>query len=186
MTSYLTLACLRYQTNGRSTAFTSIAFAWALSNASQTTSAFFTSESTFSEFIFTAWVSQNGEEIFGCYIEDDGLETVKNQWRQDIKGRWEEIENYRINAIKKQKDEKYHTDQRINPNENLSYQMPKKEFEITEEDFTKTVMDYLMFEAGIDVKEFKDDLINKVMYQSEVEKKEDKVFISLKGKNENE
>lgn len=137
---------------------------------------------TTSVFIFTAWIPQNWEEIFWCYIEDDGLETVKNQGRQDIKWRWEEIENYRVNAIKKQNDEKYHTAQRINPNENLSYQMPKKEFEITEEDFTKTVMDYLMFEEGIDVKEFKEDLINKVMYNSEVEKQDEKVFISL---NEN-
>lgn len=139
---------------------------------------------TTSVFIFTAWIPQNWEEIFGCYIEDDGLETVKNQWRQDIKWRWEEIENYRVNAIKKQNDEKYHTAQRINPSENLSYQMPKKEFEITEEDFEKTVMDYLMFEEWIDVKEFKEDLINKIMYNSDVENKNDKVFISIKWKNE--
>ena len=109
---------------------------------------------------------------------------MKNQGRQDIKWRWEEIENYRVNAIKKQNDEKYHTAQRINPSENLSYQMPKKEFEITEEDFEKTVMDYLMFEEWIDVKEFKEDLINKIMYNSEVENKNDKVFISIKWKNE--
>ena len=141
---------------------------------------------TTSVFIFTAWIPQNWEEIFGCYIEDDGLETVKNQGRQDIKWRWEEIENYRVNAIKKQNDEKYHTAQRINPSENLSYQMPKKEFEITEEDFEKTVMDYLMFEEWIDVKEFKEDLINKIMYSSDVENKNDKVFISINGSKKDE
>ncbi len=64
--------------------------------------------------------------------------------------------------------------------------MPKKEFEITEEDFEKTVMDYLMFEEWIDVKEFKEDLINKIMYNSEVENKNDKVFISINGSNKNE
>lgn len=141
---------------------------------------------TTSVFIFTAWIPQNWEEIFGCYIEDDGLETVKNQGRQDIKWRWEEIENYRVNAIKKQNDEEYHTAQRINPSENLSYQMPKKEFEITEEDFEKTVMDYLMFEEWIDVKEFKEDLINKIMYNSDVEKNNDKVFISINGSKKDE
>ena len=32
---------------------------------------------TTSIFVFEAGVPQNGREIFGCYIEDDGLETVK-------------------------------------------------------------------------------------------------------------
>ncbi|EKC57404.1 hypothetical protein OBE_10546, partial [human gut metagenome] len=34
---------------------------------------------TTSIFIFTAGIPQNDKEIFACYIEDDGLETVKNQ-----------------------------------------------------------------------------------------------------------
>ena len=32
---------------------------------------------TTSVFVFEAGIPQNGKEIFGCYIEDDGLETVK-------------------------------------------------------------------------------------------------------------
>ena len=43
---------------------------------------------TTSIFIFEAGVPQNDQEIFACYIEEDGLETVKNQGRQDIKNRW--------------------------------------------------------------------------------------------------
>ena len=43
---------------------------------------------TTSIFVFESGVPQNGEEVFGCYIEDDGLETVKNQGRQDIRGKW--------------------------------------------------------------------------------------------------
>ncbi len=140
---------------------------------------------TTSIFVFTAGIPQDWAEIFWCYIEDDWLETVKNQWRQDVKDKWQAIEDYWIDAIKKQKDIKYNTEQWINPEENLSYQMPKKEFEIYEEDFTKTVMDYLMFEEWIDVKEFKDSLINKVMYDSDVEKKDDSIFITLKW-NSNE
>ena len=46
--------------------------------------------------------------------------------------------------------------------EHLSYQMPEKPFEIYEEDFAKTMMDYLMFKQGIDVKEFSDALIKKL------------------------
>ena len=37
-----------------------------------------------------------------------------------------------------------------------------------EEDFAKTVMDYLMFEQGIDVKEFSENLTNRVLYSSSV------------------
>ena len=46
---------------------------------------------TTSIFVFKTGVPQNNKEIFACYIEDDGLETVKNQGRQDIKDRWKSI-----------------------------------------------------------------------------------------------
>lgn len=62
--------------------------------------------------------------------------------------------------------------------------MPKAEFKIYEEDFTKTVMDYLMFEQGIDIKELKDRLIDKVLYSSDIQAKNDTIFISLKTKGD--
>ena len=141
---------------------------------------------TTSIFVFESGVPQNGEEVFGCYIEDDGLVTVKNKGRQDVKGKWSEIEDYWIDSIKKHRDEKYHTDQWINPDEHLSYQMPEKPFEIYEEDFVKTVMDYEMFKRGIDVKDFKEKLIREVMYSSDVVKDEDIISIKLKRGEENE
>ena len=57
---------------------------------------------TTSVFVFEAGKPQNDEEIFACYIEEDGLETVKNQGRQDIKDKWKTIEDYWIDIIKKQ------------------------------------------------------------------------------------
>lgn len=42
--------------------------------------------------------------------------------------------------------------------------MPEKPFELFEEDFIKTIMDYEMFKRGIDVKELKERLANKLMY----------------------
>lgn len=57
---------------------------------------------TTSIFIFTAGVPQNDKEIFACYIEEDGLETVKNQGRQDIKDRWQSIEDRWVDIIRKQ------------------------------------------------------------------------------------
>ncbi len=126
---------------------------------------------TTSVFIFEAGVKQNNDEIFACYIEDDGLETVKNQGRQDIKDKWQAIENQWVEIIKKQTGDK--TIQWLKPNEHLSYQMPDVPFEIYEEDFTKTMMDYLMFKEGMDVKEFSEKLITKVMYNSIVSRVDD-------------
>ena len=135
---------------------------------------------TTSIFIFTAGVPQNDKEIFACYIAEDGLETVKNQGRQDIKDRWQSIEDRWVEIIRKQSGDD--TVQWIKPSMNLSYQMPEKPFEIYEEDFTKTMMDYLMFKQGIDVKEFSDTLIKKVMYSSQILSDNEKVSITLECK----
>lgn len=135
---------------------------------------------TTSIFIFESGVPQNNKEIFTCYIEADGLETVKNQGRQDIKDRWQSIENRWVEIIRKQSGD--NTIKWIKPSEHLSYQVPEKEFEINEEDFTKTMMDYLMFKQGIDVKEFSDALVKKVMYGSKITSNENDVSIVLKRK----
>lgn len=63
--------------------------------------------------------------------------------------------------------------------------MPEKEFVLYEEDFTKTMMDYLMFKQGIDVKEFSAELTKKVLYNSNIISKDEKtVLISISGKGE--
>lgn len=136
---------------------------------------------TASIFIFEAGIPQNEKEIFACYIEDDGLETVKNQGRHDIKDRWQEIENKFVDVIHKQSGDD--TIQWIKPTEHLSYQMPEKEFEISEEDFTKTMMDYIMYKEGIDVKEFSNNLTYKVMYSSSVARDGKDYVITLRGDN---
>lgn len=123
---------------------------------------------TTSVFVFKAGQAQGDNEIFGCYIEDDGLETVKNQGRHDIKHKWKSIENYWIDSISKFRDTKYGTAQWINPKEHLSYQLPEKPFEISEEDFKKTAMDYICFKNGIDTKEFGEKLLNAALYGSQV------------------
>lgn len=69
------------------------------------------------------------------------------------------------------------------PTEHLSYQMQEKPFEIFEEDFTKTMMDYLMFKQGIDVKEFSDVLVKKVMYDSYITSHNNNVVISISNED---
>lgn len=139
---------------------------------------------TTSIFVFEAGIPQNNKEIFACYIENDGLETVKNQGRHDIKDRWQEIEDKFVDVVHKQNGDP--TIQWIKPSEHLSYQTPEKEFEIYEEDFTKTMMDYLMYEEGIDVKEFSDNLIEKVLYASCVAEDGKNYVITLRGDIEDE
>ena len=136
---------------------------------------------TTSIFVFKTGQPQNGKEIFGCYIEDDGLETVKNEGRQDVKHKWKGIEDYWIDSISKLRDTKYNTAQWINPEEHLSYQMPKKPFEISEEDFVKTAMDYICFKNGIDTKEFGEKLLNAVLYGSKITSDDTGVNIKLGG-----
>lgn len=134
---------------------------------------------TTSIFIFETGVPQGDREIFGCYMETDGLQTVKNKGRHDVRGRWAAIEDYWVDSVLKLRDDKYGTAQWIKPSEHLSYQMPEKPFEVFEEDFCKTAMDYLMFQHGIDAKTFGDKLLNTVMYSSSISDEGESVTVAI-------
>ena len=138
---------------------------------------------TTSIFVFETGRPQNDRNIKGYYIEEDGLETVKNKGRQDIKNKWADIEDYWIKAIQDDNDSKYNTRQLINSKEHLSYQMPEKPFEIYEEDFVKTMMDYEMYKRGVDVKDFNDKLLQKVLYGSDIGINGTDISIVVKGGN---
>lgn len=125
---------------------------------------FFTANVTTSIFVFKTGQPQNGQEIFGCYIENDGLKTVKNQGRHDVNNTWQKIEDYWIDSIAKRRDTKYDTAQWIDPAKHLSYQMPQPPFEIFEEDFNRTVMEYLCFTQNIDLKELESKVSDAILY----------------------
>lgn len=133
---------------------------------------------TTSIFIFETGIPQGGKDIFACYMESDGLETVKNEGRHDVHNKWGNIEKHWVDVVEKLQGDP--TCQWLNPSEHLSYQVPQKPFEIFEEDFRKTAMDYLMFQKKINAKDFENKLINSVMFSSKVEKEKDKVKIILK------
>lgn len=136
---------------------------------------------TTSIFVFETGVPQGDKDIIGYYIEDDGLETVKNKGRQDVKNRWQGNENYWIKAIQNGDEP---TKRTIHPSKStLSYPMPEKPFEIYEEDFIKTLMDYELFKRGIDAKAFGESLTQKVLYSSTVTDRVDAVNISIKKEN---
>lgn len=131
---------------------------------------------TTSIFVFKAGVPQNDSEFFTCWMKDDGLVTVKNKGRHDVYGRWPEIEDTWVNTVKKQSGDS--TCKWESPKKHLSYQMPVKPFEITEEDFRRTAMDYLMFQQGIDAKEFDESVLAGV-YAGEVSDDGENVTISI-------
>ena len=136
---------------------------------------------TTSIFVFKTGEPQGNKNIIGYYIEDDGLETVKNEGRQDVKHKWKAIEDYWITAIRDGEDSKYHTKQIIKPSEHLSYQMPEKPFEISEKDFKKTAMDYICFKQGVDAKAFSEKLLESALYASKITSTNTSVNIKIGG-----
>lgn len=138
---------------------------------------FFGAGVTTSIFVFESGVPQNGREFFTCYMESDGLQTVKNKGRHDVRGKWAAIEDYWVDVVRKQSGDdtcKWEDSEKC-----LSYQVPQKPFEIFEEDFKKTALDYLMFQRGIDAKEFNERLLNTALYSSTVSEDGENVTISL-------
>lgn len=139
---------------------------------------------TTSIFIFDAGIPQNNEAIFACWMKEDGLQTVKNKGRHDVRGRWPDIEERWVRIVRRQSGDD--TCQWIDPLEHLSYQIPQKPFEIFEEDFRKTAVEYLMFTKDVDAKSFSENLLDAVMYSSQVDIDRENVVITLKKDTNNE
>ena len=133
---------------------------------------------TTSVFVFETGVAQDGKDVFACWMKEDGLQTVKNKGRHDVYGRWADIEDYWVDVVGKQSGDD--TCQWVKPGEHLSYQAPEKPFEVSEEDFRKTAMGYLMFRKGIDAKAFGERLLDTVMYSSRVSGAGGDVTISMR------
>jgi type I restriction enzyme M protein len=95
-------------------------------------------------FIFKAHEPQNNREIFSCWIENDGLEIVKNKGRLDVYNRWQDIENNWVETIYKRSGDE--SIQWIKPAERLMYRLPEKKIHLFDNDFKKNVLDYILFE----------------------------------------
>ena len=132
---------------------------------------------TTSIFIIESGVAQDKNEIFTCYIDNDGLLTVKNQGRQDIKNNWKDIEDYWVGVISKQSGDA--SIKWIKPDECLSYQKDKNDVEINEIDFVKMMMDLKLYEEGIDLKKLHENISNKIIYSSEISLSNNTVSIKV-------
>ncbi len=122
------------------------------------------SGTTTSIFIFRSGIPQNNNKIFACAILDDGLETIKNQGRQDIKSKWEEIERYWVDVIYKQSGD--NSIQWLDPKDNLSYKVQEKPFTISEQNFKKIVLDYMFFKSSINPIDLKNKVLDYVLYDN--------------------
>lgn len=140
---------------------------------------------TTSIFIIEAGTSQNDNEIFTCYIKEDGLITVKNQGRQDSKDQWAEIEDYWVNVINKQSGDD--TIAWVKPNEYLSYQVKKKDFVITDNDFSKTIFEYIAYQNNFDTKSIQGSVVDNTLYNSDISVSDNgDLIIKIKGVNKND
>lgn len=135
-------------------------------------------------FVFKSGVPQNNKEIFACFIKEDGLETVKNQGRHDLKNKWQSIEDRWIEIIHKQSGDD--SIQWLDPNICLSYQAETKPFVVYEEDFIKTIMDYYMYENHIDGKTLNESILSKILYSSDVKEDNKEINLSIKKENNDE
>lgn len=116
-------------------------------------------------FMFTSGIGGTpSDKIFTCYIADDGLETVKNQGRQDVKGKWGEIEDYWVDVILHRRDDVSVKWISRSAGDKLCYKMPEEALELSSSDFQKTVMDFLLFENGVDEIEFKSYISDLLLY----------------------
>ncbi len=98
---------------------------------------------TVSLFMYTAKIPHDNKPIKCWSILDDGFETVKNQGRQDTKHKWQKIKEEFLDKWESDK-----CDFEINPNDCLSYPRDIKSKEVTKEDFTITLLQYMLFKQG--------------------------------------
>lgn len=106
-------------------------------------------------FIFKAHSPQNNNDIFACWIKDDGLETVKNKGRLDINNKWQDLENKWVEIIFKQSGDD--SIQWIKPTEPIKYKTPEIEYVFNEKLFRSSVLEFLLFKNNCSDIIFKKD-----------------------------
>ena len=123
---------------------------------------------TTSIFIFEAGVPQDGKQFYAVNIEEDGLITVKNKGRHDVHKKWPDLEDYWVDAIERHDERRFGTGQWHSTDDCLSWQAPEKPFAVTEEDFARVALDYLMFQRGVDSASVRESLGNIATYTSDI------------------
>ncbi|CAH0158981.1 Restriction enzyme BgcI subunit alpha [Arthrobacter sp. Bi83] len=134
---------------------------------------------TTSIFVFESGKPQDGKKFFAVNIEDDGLITVKNKGRHDVRRKWPALEDYWIDAIDRSDDSHYGTGQWVDPAEKLSWQAPAKPFVLAEEDLARTSMDYAMFRRGVDARALRESIGRVALYSAHVRETDETIVLEV-------
>ena len=129
--------------------------------------------------MFTVGTPQRKQEIFTCYMAEDGLETIKNQGRHDIRGRWEAIERQWVEIVRKQTGSD--TIKWIHPDEHLSYQEDIKVPLPTRADFMKRTLAYALFKQEIEEQPFFENTKDHLLYGAPLAKEYERFFVPAGG-----
>ena len=135
---------------------------------------------TTSIFVFEAGVPQDGKKFYAVNIEEDGLITVKNKGRHDVHKKWPALEDYWVDAIERHDENRFNSGQWHSTDDCLSWQAPVKPFEISEEDFARVALDYLMFQQGIDGAVVRDSMGSIATYTSEISEENDVIRLEVR------
>lgn len=119
-----------------------------------------------SVFIFEAQTHQDDIPVFGCYIQEDGLYTVKNQGRQDLWGNWKAIENYWVGVYQKRSGDK--SIKWMKADTNIRYRVDYEMPPLKCSEFIKTYLHYLLFKENIVEQDFKESALNHLLYGDDI------------------
>lgn len=110
-------------------------------------------------FYFTAGKPQNGDKIFTCYMEDDGLCTVKNEARQDLEHKWPEVKKYWLDVLRMQ-DTSEKSAKWIDPKKDeICYPVEIEAEPLTLEDTNNEILNYISFTDEIDFNMLQNNII---------------------------
>lgn len=114
-------------------------------------------------FVFKAGIPHDfTKRVFACHIPDDGLETVKNQGRQDLRNAWSGIEDYWVDVIyRKAGDDSICW---IDARESLTFPRKRERMELTSADVNRAILKYLLYKRGIDEQEYDEAVLSNVLY----------------------
>ena len=115
-------------------------------------------------FVFKAGVPQKDKTILGWYIEEDGLDTIKNQGRQDVFGNWKEKENYWVKVFNSEKPDP--TFRLIDPKRHLSYPLTST-VPIARSLFNSTLVEYKFFKNRVNYEQFCENISKTVTIQTD-------------------
>ena len=115
-------------------------------------------------FIFEPHTPQGDTKINAFSIDDDGHQRIKKRGRIDINNQWADVlEPYWVEAIKSNKDARFHTHRVVDPAVRLSYPPKARAVTVTQDDYMRTAVNYYINKTdGVTAKDLRDMLKSKL------------------------